>query len=97
MRIKHYLLIILTMAVIAFFQPLVVFLGNLVVIIGAGAYIYTDLPPALQDHYERRIARGLAQLRQLLRRNPSATVLSEPEPLHVRRWRTSRSRHTDRH
>lgn len=72
MRIKHYLLIMLTMLVIAFLQPLVVFLGNLAVILAAGAYIYSDLPASVQDHYERRIARGLAELRHLLRRNQPA-------------------------
>lgn len=97
MRIKHYLLIMLTMAVIAFFQPLVVFLGNLAVILGAGAYIYTDLPPTVQDHYERRIAWGLTQLRQLLRRNQPAVAYGEPEPLPVRWRRNSRSRGTNHH
>ncbi|MDX1607355.1 MAG: hypothetical protein R3202_14275, partial [Candidatus Competibacterales bacterium] len=69
MRIKHYFLILLTLVVIAFFQPFVVFLGNLIVILAVGAYIYSDLTPEAQDAYEQKLGRGLAQVRHTLRRH----------------------------
>jgi hypothetical protein len=67
MRIKHYLLIILTLILIAFFQPLVIFLGNLLVIVAAGAYIYSDMTPEAQDTYERKLADALGHVRRSLR------------------------------
>lgn len=67
MRFKHYLLIALTLVVIAFFQPLVIFLGNLLVIVAAGAYIYSDMTPEAQDAYERKLGNTLGQIRRSLR------------------------------
>jgi hypothetical protein len=67
MRIKHYLLIILTLILIAFFQPLVIFLGNLLVIVAAGAYIYSDMKPEAQDAYERKLTNALHKVRRSLR------------------------------
>ena len=67
MRVKHYLLIALTILMIAFFQPFVVFLGNLIVIGCALAYVYSDMTPEAQDKYEQKIASYLQRFRQSLR------------------------------
>lgn len=67
MRFKHYLLITLTLIVIAFFQPLVIFLGNLLVIVAAGAYIYSDMTPEAQDAYERKLSETFGSIRRSLR------------------------------
>jgi len=67
MRLKHYLLIALTVLLIAFFQPFVVFLGNLIVIGAALAYVYSDLSPEAQDAYEQKLANFLHGIRGSLR------------------------------
>lgn len=67
MRFKHYLLIALTLIVIAFFQPLVIFLGNLLVIVAAAAYIYSDMTPEAQDAYERKLSETFGSIRHSLR------------------------------
>lgn len=76
MKIKHYLLIVFTFVLIAFFQPLVMFLGNLMIIVALVAYIYSDLPPAAQDAYELKFLRMLRKARDGMR-NPH----TEPEPI----------------
>ena len=72
MRIKHYLLIALTVLMIAFFQPFIVFLGNLIVIGCALAYVYSDMTPEAQDRYEQKLASYLQRFRQSLRRRGAA-------------------------
>lgn len=67
MRWKHYLLIALTVLLIAFFQPFIVFLGNLIVIGAALAYVYSDMSPEAQDAYEQKFANWLKGIRQSLR------------------------------
>lgn len=98
MRIKHYLLILLTMTVIAFMQALVVFLGNLMVIGGVLAYIYADLPPAVQDDYERRVGQALGQVRDFLRRKQQqpAVVYRSGNGGRLRWLRISRTRVVER-
>ncbi len=78
MRVKHYFLILFILVVIAFFQPLIVFLGNLLVIVAAAAYIYSDMTPEAQDHYERRLMNALARARNSLRRNKAEIQPLEP-------------------
>ena len=67
MRWKHYLLIALTVLLIAFFQPFIVFLGNLIVIGAALAYVYSDMSPDAQDAYEQKFANWLQRIRHSLR------------------------------
>lgn len=80
MRIKHYLLIILTVCLIAFFQPVVIFLGNLLVIVAAAAYIYSDMTPEAQDAYEQKLANALGQVRSSLRRRKAEVRDLAPAP-----------------
>ena len=67
MRLKHYLLLALTVILIAFGQPFIVFLGNLLVICGALAYVYSDLSPEAQDAYEQKISDFFAGISNSLR------------------------------
>ena len=67
MRLKHYLLLALAVLLIAFFQPFVVFLGNFIVIVGALAYVYSDLTPEAQDAYEQKLSDFFARIRSSLR------------------------------
>jgi hypothetical protein len=67
MRLKHYLILTLTVVMIGFFQPFVAFLGNLIVIGAALAYVYSDLAPEAQDVYEQRFANWLSGVRNSLR------------------------------
>lgn len=69
MRLKHYLLLALTMLVIAFFQPFIVFLGNLIVIGSALAYVYSDLSPEAQDAYEQKLRDFMSHISSTLRRH----------------------------
>ncbi len=67
LKIRHYLLIIVTLLTIAFLQPLVLFLGNFTLIAGVMALIFADLPPERQDAWEMKVAGLLKQLRTALR------------------------------
>ena len=67
MKIRHYLLIIVTLLTIAFLQPLVLFLGNFTLIAGVMALIFADLPPERQDAWERKVMGFLKQLSLALR------------------------------
>lgn len=77
MRIKHYLLIMLVLLMIAFMQPLIVFLGNLLLIVAAAAYIYSDMTPEAQTRYEQKAGDLLDKVRHGLRskRPPSQQLI----------------------
>ena len=70
MKLRHYLLIAFTVTAIAFFQPLILLLGGVTLIIGVTALIYSDLTPEAQDTCENKIIELLDQARSFLRRNP---------------------------
>ena len=70
MKLRHYLLIAFTVTAIAFFQPLILLLGGVTLIIGVAALIYSDLTPEAQDACENKIVELLEQARSFLRRNP---------------------------
>ena len=63
MKIRHILFLLLALSAIAFMQPLVSFLGGLTLLLGVGAMIYRDLPPAGQDAVERRVLAWLRRTR----------------------------------
>ena len=63
MKIRHILFLLLALSAIAFMQPLVSFLGGLTLLLGVGAVIYRDLPPAGQDAVERRVLAWLRRTR----------------------------------
>lgn len=65
MKTRHILLALLAVLSIAFLQPLITFLGGLALLLGAGALIFRDLPPASQDAVERRVLRWLQQARSV--------------------------------
>jgi len=80
LKIRHYLLLILVTAIIAFMQPLALLLGNLVLIFGVGALIYSDLRPETQDAWERKIVNWLKGLRFSLRKSPTTQTKTAPPP-----------------
>jgi len=63
LKIRHILFLLLALSAIAFMQPLVSFLGGLTLLLGVGAVIYRDLPPAGQDAVERRVLAWLRRTR----------------------------------
>lgn len=67
---KHYLLIVFVIVLIAFFQPFVLLLGNLMIVAGLAAYIYSDLTPEAQDELENKFTNGMKNVRDYLRRSP---------------------------
>lgn len=72
MKIRHILLVGLTVLAIAFMQPLVTFLGGLTLLLGVGALIFRDLTPASQDTVERRVLGWLRRVR------PESATPSDP-------------------
>ena len=87
MKIRHYLLIAFTVIAIAFFQPLILLLGGVTLIIGVTALIYSDLTPEAQDACDNKIVQLLNQARSFLRRNPRRSALQQ----------TINARHTASH
>lgn len=67
MKIRHYLLVLLTLLVIAFLQPLVLLFGGVTLLAGVMAFIYSDLPPERQDAWEMKLSDWFGQLRSTLR------------------------------
>ncbi len=63
MKIRHILLALAVLLAIAFMQPLMTFLGGLTLLLGAGTFIFKDLPPASQDAVERRVLGWLRRAR----------------------------------
>lgn len=80
MKIKHYLLLIITLLIIAFCQPLVLLLGGFTLLGGVAAFIYVDLPPDSQDAWETKLTDWLKQARLVLTRpaQPAQQPLSDP-------------------
>lgn len=70
MKIRHYVLILLTLLTIAFAQPLVLFLGGLTLVGGVMALIYSDLPPEKQDAWEKGLTELIPRLLAGLKRQP---------------------------
>lgn len=68
MKIRHYVLVLLTLLTIAFAQPLVLFLGGLTLIGSVCAFIFSDLPPEKQDIWERKLNELLQRLLSNLRK-----------------------------
>ncbi|MDQ5910106.1 MAG: hypothetical protein QG599_2202 [Pseudomonadota bacterium] len=63
MKIRHILLALAALLAIAFMQPLMTFLGGLTLVLGAGAFIFRDLPSASQAAIERRVLSWLRRAR----------------------------------
>lgn len=63
LKIRHIVLALLAVLAIAFMQPLVSFLGGLTLLLGVGALIFRDLPPAGQEAIERRVLGWLRRVR----------------------------------
>ena len=85
---RHYLLILFAIIVVAFFQPFVLLVGNLVIVFGIAVYIYTDLTPEAQDELENRVASGMKNMRDYLRRSPAETNENQiPAPQPAKRGR----------
>ncbi|MCP5425732.1 MAG: hypothetical protein H6970_11815 [Gammaproteobacteria bacterium] len=85
MKIKHIMLLIITVLTIGFLQPLVMLIGGFTLIAGVLAWIYSDLPPEKQNAWESRIAHFMEQLRNGLRKQPkpyadTPILDSEPRP-----------------
>jgi len=78
LKIRHALFTLLAVLAIAFMQPLVFFVGGLTLLLGVGALIFRDLPPADQDAIERRIVGWLRRARF------SRTLEIEPPATHRR-------------
>ena len=70
MKIKHYLILILTLLSIAFLQPLILLLGGITLLGGMIAFVYADMPPESQRAWELRITGLLKQLQSALSRQP---------------------------
>ena len=70
MKIKHYLLLILTLLSIAFLQPLILLLGGITLLGGVIAFVYADMSPESQRAWELRITGLLKQLHSALSRQP---------------------------
>lgn len=97
MRIKHYLLILLVLLMIAFMQPLIVFLGNLLLIVAAGAYIYSDMTPEAQARYEHKLTDLLDRARHGLRsKRPSSQQLTPSRGGRLRRMLGGTPKHETR-
>ncbi|MDG4551922.1 MAG: hypothetical protein P9F19_01830 [Candidatus Contendobacter sp.] len=99
MKFRHILLVVLAALTIAFLQPLVTFLGGLMLLVGTGALIFRDLTPAGQDALERRMLGWLRRARggsvtesgrpaTSSRRLPSASAEPGPPGERPRRSRT---------
>jgi hypothetical protein len=67
LKIRHYLLVLLTLLAIAFLQPLVLLFGGVTLLAGVMAFIYSDLPPERQDAWEMKLSDWFGQLRSTLR------------------------------
>ncbi len=70
MKIRHYLLLILTLLSVAFLQPLILLLGGITLLGGVIAFIYADMPPESQRAWELRITGLFKQLQLALSRQP---------------------------
>lgn len=70
MKIRHYLLLILTLLGIAFLQPLILLLGGVTLLAGVIAFIYADMSPESQRAWEQRISGLFRQLRLSLSKQP---------------------------
>jgi hypothetical protein len=68
LKIRHYVLVLLTLLTIAFAQPLVLFLGGLTLIGSVTAFIFSDLPPEKQDVWERKLNEFIQRLLGNLRK-----------------------------
>ena len=70
MKIRHYLLLILTLLGIAFLQPLILLLGGVTLLGGVIAFIYADMSPESQRDWEQRISGLFRQLHLSLSKQP---------------------------
>ena len=70
MKIRHYLLLILTLLGIAFLQPLILLLGGVTLLGGVIAFIYSDMTPESQRVWEQRISGLFRQLHLSLSKQP---------------------------
>lgn len=73
MKIRHFVLLIVTIITIVFMQPLVLLLGNIALLTSVFAFIYSDLPPEKQEAWENRIVQFLKQLRSSLKNRTRRT------------------------
>lgn len=80
MKIRHLGIALAALLIIAFMPPLVSLLGGLTLLIGAGALIFRDLPPAGQDAVERRVLGWLRRVRADAAVQPEADVVLRPLP-----------------
>jgi len=80
MKIRHLGIALAALLIIAFMPPLVSLLGGLTLLVGAGALIFRDLPPAGQDAVERRVLGWLRRVRADPVVEPEADVVLRPLP-----------------
>ncbi|MFO1428776.1 MAG: hypothetical protein U1F76_01340 [Candidatus Competibacteraceae bacterium] len=73
MKIRHYLLLILTLLGIAFLQPLILLLGGVTLLGGVIAFIYADMSPESQRAWEQRIGGLFRQLHLSLSKQPQTS------------------------
>jgi hypothetical protein len=73
LKIRHFALLIVTIIIIVFMQPLVLLLGNIALLTSVFAFIYSDLPPEKQEAWENRIVQFLKQLRSSLKNRTRRT------------------------
>ncbi|MEE4378726.1 MAG: hypothetical protein V2J55_14635 [Candidatus Competibacteraceae bacterium] len=71
MKIRHYLLLIMTILAIGFLQPLIMLIGGMTLITGVLAWIYSDLPPEKQNAWEAKLAQAMQQATAGLRKQPN--------------------------
>lgn len=94
LKIRHYVLLIFTLAIIAFCQPLILLLGGVTLLGGALAFIYADLPPASQQAWEAKLIGWLKQAQQSLSRPAQPAPASAPlVDARRRNGRMTRDRH----
>ena len=70
MKIRHYLLLLLTLLGIAFLQPLILLLGGVTLLGGMITFIYSDMTPESQRAWEQRISGLFRQLHLSLSKQP---------------------------
>jgi hypothetical protein len=82
-KIRHYLLLILTLLGIAFLQPLILLLGGVTLLGGVITFIYADMAPESQRVWEQRISSLFRQLHlSLSKQTQSLETTGDPrQPL----------------
>lgn len=94
MKKRYYLLIASAIIIIAFFQPFVLVIGNLVIIFGTVALVYAGLTPDQQDAFEQKLGDIFKQTRSYLRRPPQVEQKMRAEARKSNSWKRLLGRKT---